>query len=92
LDKVSVVVKLGEREFPMKVKSSDESRIRRAADQFNLNLAHYKKQFSGLDKADAIAMVAFDAIFEKLSAEERRQEILDSISQEIDALTERIPT
>ena len=85
-------MKLGDREFPMRVKASDESRVRQAADLFNQNLDYYKKQFSGLEKTDATAMVAFDAIFERLSADEKRQQILDAISHEIDALTERLPT
>jgi cell division protein ZapA len=92
LDKVSVVVRIGGKEYPMKVKAIDEAKVLRAAELLNTNLTFYKNNFHIVDKQDMLAMVAFDAFFEKLSMEEKRSEMIDSISGEIDALSEQLAT
>ncbi len=92
MDKVSVVVRIGGKEYPMKVKAIDEAKVLRAAELLNTNLTFYKNNFHIVDKQDMLAMVAFDAFFEKLSMEEKRSEMIDSISGEIDALSEQLAT
>jgi cell division protein ZapA (FtsZ GTPase activity inhibitor) len=63
LDKVSVVVKIGNKEFPMKVKASDEAKVLKAADLLNDSMTFYKNNFHIVEKQDILAMVAFDAFF-----------------------------
>jgi len=92
LDKVSVVVRIGGKEYPMKVKASDEAKVLRAAELLNTSMTFYKNNFHIVDKQDMLAMVAFDAFFEKLSMDEKRSEMIESISGEIDALSEQLAT
>lgn len=76
----------------MKVKARDEAKVLLAASLLNDNLAHYKNHFGILDKQDLFAMVAFDAFFEKLSHEEKANQLVESISAEVDALTRQLDT
>ena len=90
LDKVSVTVQIAGKEYPMKVKASDEARVLQAATKLNETMAFYKTNFHISEKQDLLAMAAFDAFFEKLSLEERKEELVQSISDEIEATTERL--
>ena len=76
----------------MKVKAIDEAKVLRAAELLNTSLTFYKNNFHIVDKQDMLAMVAFDAFFEKLSMEEKRSDLIESISGEIDALSEQLAT
>lgn len=74
----------------MKVKASDESRVLLAAEKLNDTLAFYKTNFHITEKQDLLAMAAFDAFFEKLSMDERREEMVQSVCEEIDAISDRL--
>jgi cell division protein ZapA len=90
LDKVSVIVQIAGKEYPMKVKASDEARVLMAAGKLNDTLAFYKTNFHISEKQDLLAMAAFDAFFEKLSMDERREEMVQSVCDEIDGLSDRL--
>ena len=90
LEKVSVTVQIAGREYPMKVKASDESLVVQAADRLNETLSFYRTNFHISEKQDLLAMAAFDAFFEKLSMDKRREEMVQSVCDEIDAISERI--
>ncbi len=76
----------------MKVKASDEAKVLKAAALLNESLTFYKNNFHIVEKQDMLAMVAFDAFFEKLTMEEKRANLLQSISTEIDNLSEQLVT
>ena len=65
---LSIKIKLAGREYPMKVKSEDEERIRRAGKELEEKIKTYRDQFGIDDKQDLLAMVAFDSYMEKLKA------------------------
>lgn len=90
LDTVSVIVQIGGKEYPMKVKADDEQKVRKAASVLNEQMTRYKSNFSIVEKHDLLAIVAFDAVFERLTMEEQRTQMLQGIASEIDALTSQL--
>ena len=74
----------------MKVKASDEERVLLAASKLNDTMAFYKTNFHISEKQDLLAMAAFDAFFEKLSMDERREEMVTSVCDEIDRLSDSL--
>lgn len=74
----------------MKVKASDEERVLLAATKLNDTMAFYKTNFHISEKQDLLAMAAFDAFFEKLSMDERREEMVSSVCDEIDRLSDSL--
>ncbi len=69
MEELSIKIKIGDREYPMKVDAEDEERIRLAGKKINEKIKLYRDQFGIDDKQDLLAMVAFDSLYEKLQAE-----------------------
>lgn len=90
LEKVSVIVQIAGKDYPMKVKASDEASVLQAATRLNESLSFYKTNFHIAEKLDLLAMVAFDAFFEKISMDNRREEMVDSVCEEIEAISTRL--
>ena len=67
---LSIKIRIGNREYPMKVKAEDEERIRRAGKLLNEKIKNYQNQFGIDDTQDLVAMVAFDCLVEKIKREE----------------------
>jgi len=64
---LSVKIKIGDREYPMRVSPDDEARIRKAGKLINERIKSYRDQFGIDDKQDLLAMVAFDCLVDSLS-------------------------
>ena len=90
LEKVSVTVQIAGKDYPMKVKASDEAFVLQAATRLNDTLTFYKNNFHISEKQDLLAMAAFDAFFEKLSMENRSNEMVQSVCDEIEAISGRL--
>ncbi len=67
---LSVKLKIGDREYPMKVKPEEEERVRNAGKAINERLKTYREKFGIDDKEDLLAMVAFDATVARMKGEE----------------------
>lgn len=67
---LSIKIRIGNREYPMRVKAEDEERIRRAGKLLNEKIKNYQSQFGIDDTQDLVAMVAFDCLVEKLKRDE----------------------
>ncbi|MBS1490028.1 MAG: cell division protein ZapA [Bacteroidetes bacterium] len=70
MDDLSVKIKIADREYPMKVKRSEEERVRAAGRTINEKIKSYREKFGIDDKQDLLAMVAFDCLVEKMADEE----------------------
>ena len=70
MDILSIKIKIGDRDYPMKVKPEDEERVRKASKTINENIKTYREKFGIDDKQDLLAMVAFDSVVAKLTTEE----------------------
>ncbi|MCF6352942.1 MAG: cell division protein ZapA [Cyclobacteriaceae bacterium] len=69
MNKLSIKIKIADREYPMKVSPEEEERIRKAGKIVNEKIKLFKSQFGIDDKQDLLAMVAFDALVERLKTE-----------------------
>ncbi len=76
MEELSIKIKIADREYPMKVRLEEEEKIRAAGKLINEKIKHYRGQFGINDKQDLLAMVAFDALADKM-ADEKSLEIID---------------
>jgi cell division protein ZapA len=72
-DKLSIKVKIADREYPMKVDANDEENIRKAGKIINERIKVYREKFGIDDKQDLLAMVAFDSMVDKLNNEHKHK-------------------
>lgn len=70
MTELSIKIKIGNREYPMRVKAEDEERIRKAGKILNEKMKSYHERFRIEDYQDLLAMVAFDCQVEKMKSEE----------------------
>jgi cell division protein ZapA len=68
---LSIKIRIGNREYPMRVKAEDEAMIRQAGKKINEQIKTYQDQFGIDDKQDLLAMVAFDSVVDKYRADEK---------------------
>ena len=90
MEKLSIKVKIADREYPMKVDARDEENIRKAGKLINERLRSYREKFGIDDKQDLLAMVAFDSTVEKLKVEGETHQMDDSIEHKIEKLNQLI--
>jgi len=90
MNKLSIKVKIADREYPMKVDSKDEENIRKAGKIINERLRSYRERFGIDDKQDLLAMVAFDSTVERLKVEGETHQMDDTIEHKIEKLNQLI--
>ncbi len=66
MNELSIRIKIGEREYPMRVKAEEEELLRRAGKLVNERIKHYRERYGITDPQDLLAMVAFDGLVERL--------------------------
>jgi cell division protein ZapA len=86
MDELSIKIKIADREYPMKVKRSDEERVRMAGKLINEKLRSYREQFGIDDKQDLLAMVAFDCLVDKMASDDNHLEIDQTVFEKINHL------
>ncbi len=67
MNELSIKIKIGDREYPMKVDANQEEILRKAGKLINERIKSYKDQLGIDDKQDLLAMVAFDSIVEQIN-------------------------
>ena len=90
MEKLSIRIKISDREYPMKVDPEDEENIRKAGKIINERLKAYREKFGIDDKQDLLAMVAFDSTVERLKTEGKTHQLDDSIEQKLVSLNQII--
>ena len=78
---LSIKLKIGNREYPMKVAVEEEATIRQAGKRINDKILSYQKQFGIEDKQDLLAMAAIDTFVENMKKEASLQSI-DEVAME----------
>jgi cell division protein ZapA len=86
MEELSIRIKIADREYPMKVKSQDEEKVRSASRLINERLKTYKDQFGIDDKQDLLAMVAFDSLVEKMTTDEGHQALDHAVMEKVNHL------
>ncbi len=90
MDELSIKIKIADREYPMKVKLSDEERVRAAGKLINERIKTYRDKFGLDDKQDLLAMVAFDCVVDKMAEEENLQVIDKTIVEKVSQLNQLV--
>jgi len=90
MDELSIKIKIADREYPMKVKRSDEERMRVAGKLVNEKLKNYRDKFGIDDKQDLLAMVAFDCLVEKMADQDNQHSIDQTVVEKIQQLNQLI--
>ncbi|MDN5200782.1 cell division protein ZapA [Fulvivirgaceae bacterium BMA10] len=90
MEELSIKIKIGDREYPMKVNAGDEERIRKAGKAINEKIKAYRNQFGIDDKQDLLAMVAFDCLIDKMRMEEEHFNIDENLATKIKSLSDLI--
>lgn len=90
MTELSIKIKIGNREYPMKVLASEEAKIREAGKKINDKLKSFQSQFGIDDRQDLLAMVVMDAYVELANHSESKQNT-DGVSlQQIEKLSKLI--
>jgi cell division protein ZapA len=87
MEDLSIKIKIADREYPMKVKLTDEERVRMAGKLINEKIKSYREQFGIDDKQDLLAMVAFDCLIDKMAADETYQVIDQTVFEKVNQLS-----
>ena len=87
---LSIKLRIGNREYPMRVKAEDEERIRKAGKALNDKVKKYREQFGIDDNQDLLAMVAFDCLIEKMKNEEQAGSVDEVSSMQLAKLNQMI--
>ena len=86
---LSIRLKIGDREYPMKVDAADEEKIRKAGKIINERIRNYRNRFGINDKQDLLAMVAFDCVVEQMENQMQTNQPQDpNVSTKIDELND----
>lgn len=88
MEELSIKIKIGDREYPMKVKNRDEERVRAAGKLINERMKHYREEFGTGDNQDLLAMVAFDCLVDKMADEENMQVIDQTVLEKVSYLNQ----
>jgi len=84
---IAVNVKICGRVYPMRVKPSDEPRIREAGKQINEQIEIYRTRFGIEDKQDLLSMVAFDCLIMSMKSKNGDPKMSENLQEEIMELT-----
>ncbi|KEO74409.1 cell division protein ZapA [Anditalea andensis] len=90
MNTLSIKIKIGDREYPMKVKVEDEAKIRRAGKLINDKLKRYREEFGLDDRQDLLAMVAFDCMVETMESSELNSEESDQIRSTLTQINDQL--
>lgn len=83
METLSIRLKIGDREYPMKVKTEDEAKIRQAGKLINDKIKRYREEFGLDDRQDLLAMVAFDCLVESMEINAVNNEDSDLIHSKV---------
>ncbi len=75
MENLSIKIRIGDREYPMKVRTDDEERIRQAGKLIQEKIKNYREKFGIDDTQDLLAMVAFDCVVDQIKMEVESSEL-----------------
>jgi cell division protein ZapA len=83
MGELSIKIKIGEREYPMRVSASEEERLRLAGRMINEKMKNFRDSFGIDDRQDLLAMVAFDCMVDKIKSEDNQKAFSNEMAQKI---------
>lgn len=92
MGELSIKIKIGDREYPMRVNPSEEERLRLAGRILNEKLKTFRESFGIDDKQDLLAMVAFDCMAEKIKSEKEINDLGSTFFAKLTSIETQINT
>ncbi|MDA3929159.1 MAG: cell division protein ZapA [Prolixibacteraceae bacterium] len=88
-DELSINITIAERRYPMRIKRSEEEKIRKAAKIINERILQYQERYIGKDNQDFLAMSGIQFVVQVLDLmkENDVEPFLNEVSQINDELT-----
>jgi cell division protein ZapA (FtsZ GTPase activity inhibitor) len=90
MEEVSIKVTIGNRQYPLKVKKSEEERVLRAAKMLNDRISDYEQQYAVTDKLDLVAMCAMQFATELVNFTEESAKTELAASKELELLDQLV--
>ncbi len=93
-DTFTIRVNIADRYYPLKIKRSDEAKVRNAAKKINDTVFQYRKVYSDKDAQDFLAMAALQFVTKLSDLDDQQSgskylEELQEMSQQLDAALEK---
>ena len=90
-EQLSIKVQIAERFYPLKIKLSDEEKIRKAAKLINDKVLQYKQRYTDKDTQDFITMAALQFVINLMDCEQQQNVVslekeLADLDSELDQL------
>lgn len=70
-EELSINVTIADRRYPMRIKRSEEEKIRKAAKIINERILQYQQRYSGKDNQDCLAMSALQFVIQVMETMEQ---------------------
>ena len=83
MDEISINVTIAKRQYPLKIRRSDEERVRKAEKMLNDRITEYEQQYAASDKLDILTMCALQFVSELVNFTEDTR---SSTAQTTDAI------
>ena len=87
-DKLSIRVNVADRDYPLKVETENEERIRKAARLINEKVLQYKQRYVDKDTQDFLAMAALQYVIRLIEIEESEEDT--GLEEGLVELTEKV--
>ena len=85
-EQLSIKVQIAERFYPLKIKRTDEEKIRKAARLINDKVLQYKQRYTDKDSQDFMAMAALQFVINLLDCEQQQNVV--SLEKELEVLSQ----
>ena len=87
-DKLSIKVNIADRYYPLKIDSTDEEKIRKAAKLINEKILQYKQKYIDKDIQDFLAMAALQFVTKTIEIDQNENN--SQIIEELKILNEEL--
>lgn len=90
MDTAKIKIEIAGKVFSLNAKEGDQFRILAAAEDVNKQFSYYKEKLGMVDKTDILCMIAFDSVFEKLSAQQKTADTENEVATAIEILAAQV--
>lgn len=90
MDKLSINIKIENRNYPMKINTEDEEDLRLAGKLINDKIKMFRSHFNRSDLQDLLSMIAIEVVSENIKLKNRLATEQDSINKQLEHLDKKL--
>jgi hypothetical protein len=87
-EELSINVTIADRRYPMRIKRSEEEKIRKAAKIINERILQYQQRYSGKDNQDCLAMSSLQFVIQVMDSME--QSNISPVIKQIEEINDQL--